>query len=874
MKKQINPTIKAHLLRGAFYLLLLLAVCAIPFALAQRNTNKRSAPAAHRNPAAAARAFSAVPREPNLSPWNIVANYPLISESVSVSSDGTVAYAVGGFAGGFPSNAFNVYDPVADTWTPLPNIPGAFYDAPSVYDPTTNRIYVFGGIDASFNPSAVVQIYDVAGGTWVANGTPMPGARYFAGAAYYGGNDKIYVIAGFDSNFTETNTTWEYDPIADTWNTSRANVPIPLGGSGYSIVGQNIYMAGTWNNASGSTVHYRYDIVADSWTSMAPVPVNIYRPDSASIGTNEYLVGGGNPSLGPKTSPQARKLASTRAPATSYTSTYIYDTTSDSWSTGPNTNVAHSFTGGTAIGTKLIVVTGFDGVTGDTNTVELADAGGGGGNCSDYTTTTGTGTIVPGVTDTGNHCDDCTTAITFPFPLSFYGNSYTGANINSNGNLQFTETIGYLSHGCNPLPVFFINGPVIFGYWDDLMTNTGLTNCTTWANGCGVFTATTGSAPNRTFYIEWHAVLFFDGPAADFEMAFYENNPNSFDIFYGATSDNGSDETSGVQASATGPATTFSCGTPTLTDGLDVTYTCVLTSPTPTPTASPCEGPSQLVASMPIDLYGAAGASDGTYFYAAGGYSFSSGNTLAVFNRYDPVANTWSPLPDMPQSAIMATAVYYPTTNKIYVFGGEDAVSGTNYNITRIYDIASNSWSTGRPCRMCAASPLADTAPPPARSISSAATTQDLSIAPSPTHGNTTQWQTAGPTSQEPRHSRIPQVAWPTALLAATCTSRAVATRPTKSLTLTGNTTLSLTPTHQRPMSPVPSRLTFLAALLLRASCLCLAEAIRSVALEQSRRAFLPAMCRARLARLRFPGRSLSAPPRRIRPPAAGSMTL
>ena len=42
MKKQINPTIKAHLIRGAFYLLLLLAVCAIPFALAQRNTTKRS----------------------------------------------------------------------------------------------------------------------------------------------------------------------------------------------------------------------------------------------------------------------------------------------------------------------------------------------------------------------------------------------------------------------------------------------------------------------------------------------------------------------------------------------------------------------------------------------------------------------------------------------------------------------------------------------------------------------------------------------------------------------------------------------------------------------------------------------------------------
>src|SRR5437899_6728020 len=34
MKKQTNPSIKAYLIRGAFYLLLLIAVSAIPFALA------------------------------------------------------------------------------------------------------------------------------------------------------------------------------------------------------------------------------------------------------------------------------------------------------------------------------------------------------------------------------------------------------------------------------------------------------------------------------------------------------------------------------------------------------------------------------------------------------------------------------------------------------------------------------------------------------------------------------------------------------------------------------------------------------------------------------------------------------------------------
>ncbi len=42
MKKQINPSIKAHLLWSALILLALLAMCAIPFALAQRNSVKQS----------------------------------------------------------------------------------------------------------------------------------------------------------------------------------------------------------------------------------------------------------------------------------------------------------------------------------------------------------------------------------------------------------------------------------------------------------------------------------------------------------------------------------------------------------------------------------------------------------------------------------------------------------------------------------------------------------------------------------------------------------------------------------------------------------------------------------------------------------------
>ena len=62
-----------------------------------------------------------------------------------------------------------------------------------------------------------------------------------------------------------------------------------MGGAGYSIVGQNIYLAGTWNGGNGSTLHYRYDAVANTWTQMADVPVNIYRPDSAALAQTRIL---------------------------------------------------------------------------------------------------------------------------------------------------------------------------------------------------------------------------------------------------------------------------------------------------------------------------------------------------------------------------------------------------------------------------------------------------------------------------------------------------------------------------------------------------------------------------------------------------------
>jgi len=200
--------------------------------------------------------------------------------------------------------------------------------------------------------------------------------------------------------------------------------------------------------------------------------------------------------------------------------------------------------------------------------------------CCQYVTFSGTGTIVPGIIDTGNHCDNCVTLVAFPFPIQFYNLSFSEAYVSSNGNIQFTGNAPYLGTFC-PLPNRCLNAAIL-AYQSDLRTD---------GSGSGIFTLVTGSAPNRVFNIEWRTTYNGMLGTANFEARFYESQ-NFFDVIYGLTADNGSSEESGLQLSGMGgpcDATSFSCNTSALTNGLKVTYQlwpCGAPTPTATPTAT------------------------------------------------------------------------------------------------------------------------------------------------------------------------------------------------------------------------------------------------------------------------------------------------
>jgi hypothetical protein len=107
----------------------------------------------------------------------------------------------------------------------------------------------------------------------------------------------------------------------------------------------------------------------------------------------------------------------------------------------------------------------------------------------------------------------------------------------------------------------------------------------------GIFTATTGVAPNRTFVVEWRVEHFIDSAnTANFEVQL-EEGTNRIYFVYNASVDAGASATAGIQQGTGTTAIQVSCDQPVLTNGRAIQFA-PGGSPAPTPpgAAAPCPG--------------------------------------------------------------------------------------------------------------------------------------------------------------------------------------------------------------------------------------------------------------------------------------------
>jgi len=294
-----------------------------------------------------------------------------------------------------------------------------------VYAPNVNKLFVFGGEEITLATVVnTTRIYDIATNTW-STGAPMPDVRAFMASGYF--NGKIYLVGGYNTGNVDPSfgQVWEYDPVLNTWNTSRMSMPATLGGPGFGIINGHMYVAGgrDLNNTNLNTL-YDYDIAANTWTTRASMPSGVNVPGSAVIAGKLWVFGGGNPFTGPSTAPKSgnKGVTGVRAwfkrlfnPDTT-NALQVYDPATNTWTSGPTLNQQRSFPVGTAVGNTAVAVGGYTGVS-TTTSVEVNVAGGG---CASPTPTaspsaTLTPTATPTATATATHTPTATPTATATF---------------------------------------------------------------------------------------------------------------------------------------------------------------------------------------------------------------------------------------------------------------------------------------------------------------------------------------------------------------------------------------------------------------------------------------------------------------------------
>jgi subtilisin family serine protease len=94
--------------------------------------------------------------------------------------------------------------------------------------------------------------------------------------------------------------------------------------------------------------------------------------------------------------------------------------------------------------------------------------------------------------------DDAATSVPLPFPFFFHGQTYDTAFVSTNGSLNFLASSTTFSN--TAIPATAAPNAAIYPMWDDLNVVSGTGS---------MWTRTTGTAPNRSFLVEWRNVNFF-----------------------------------------------------------------------------------------------------------------------------------------------------------------------------------------------------------------------------------------------------------------------------------------------------------------------------------------------------------------------------
>jgi N-acetylneuraminic acid mutarotase len=205
-----------------------------------------------------------------------------------MAAAGGRVWLAGGYTGPLQvasaSNQLHAYDPAADSWHRLADLPGRRAALGLVA--VGEKLYVVGGVGDATDR---MWVYDLASDSWA--DAPGPTPREHLGSAASGG--KIYALAGRGFGRGNVATVEAFDPATGTWE-RLPDMPGPCGGCS-AASGDDGWIHITGGEGGGQTYadHYVYDPAGRRWWTAARMPTARHGIGAAAVGRRFYVIGGG-----------------------------------------------------------------------------------------------------------------------------------------------------------------------------------------------------------------------------------------------------------------------------------------------------------------------------------------------------------------------------------------------------------------------------------------------------------------------------------------------------------------------------------------------------------------------------------------------------
>ncbi|GIG89314.1 PQQ-dependent sugar dehydrogenase [Plantactinospora endophytica] len=159
--------------------------------------------------------------------------------------------------------------------------------------------------------------------------------------------------------------------------------------------------------------------------------------------------------------------------------------------------------------------------------------------------------------------DDAVTPVPLPFPVPFFGQQYGTAWVSGNGFVSFVDPGGPQPVN-TVLPAAGQPNAAIYPFWDDLYVRAD----------SSVRTATTGTAPDRRFVVEWRNIGLYGSTSAriSFAAVLAENGEIVFNYADLNTSgrERGDSATVGIENAAGNVGLAYSVNQPALANGIAI----------------------------------------------------------------------------------------------------------------------------------------------------------------------------------------------------------------------------------------------------------------------------------------------------------------